>query len=153
MHQCPNCGWRPPEVAYQPRALPVIVRSRTIRMIAEEVAARRRDVLADEIMNVRSSSYRIAHARHEVMWRARQLLEADGSHRFSFPQIGAAFLGGMDHTSVLHGCRQHEKVIRAHIVERVAAENAESAILHRYRPTPQQLFDYDDAGRAEFVAA
>lgn len=57
---------------------------------------------------------RFAHhvrARQEFMWRARQVKWADGTHRYSLPMIGK-FLG-VDHTTVLHGVRAHEKRIGA----------------------------------------
>jgi chromosomal replication initiator protein len=50
----------------------------------------------------------IAHARQDFMWRARQIRTRTGEHRYSFPMIGR-FLGGMDHTTVVHGVRAHSK--------------------------------------------
>lgn len=45
---------------------------------------------------------RVAWPRQEAMW----LIYLTG--RYSRPQIGR-FLGNRDHTTVLHGCREHEK--------------------------------------------
>lgn len=55
-----------------------------------------------------SRKQRIAHARHDFMWRARQIKNPDGSHRYTLPMIGR-FLGGMDHTSIIHGVRAHAR--------------------------------------------
>ena len=46
-------------------------------------------------------------ARQDFMWRARQVKWLDGKPRYSLPQIGQ-FLG-VDHTTVIHGVRAHEK--------------------------------------------
>ena len=46
-------------------------------------------------------------ARQDFMWRARQVKWLDGKPRYSLPQIGQ-FLG-VDHTTVIHGVRTHEK--------------------------------------------
>lgn len=45
-------------------------------------------------------SRRVAWPRHEAMY------EMYATGLFSLPQIGR-FLGGRDHTTVLHGCRKH----------------------------------------------
>lgn len=50
----------------------------------------------------------LAHARQDFMWRCRQVKWQTGAWRYSLPQIGM-FLGGMNHTSILHGVREHEK--------------------------------------------
>ncbi len=55
-----------------------------------------------------SSKRRIAHPRQEAMWLLRQITWGDGTPRHSLPEIGRA-LGGLDHTTVLHGIRAHEK--------------------------------------------
>lgn len=52
---------------------------------------------------------RIAHVRQEIWWRLRQMTDSDGKPRFSYPAIGRAF--GRDHTTIIFGCRQHEKRI------------------------------------------
>lgn len=44
--------------------------------------------------------------RHEAMWRMAQ------TGRWSLPQIGN-FLGGRDHTTVLHGIRRHAQRMAA----------------------------------------
>lgn len=55
---------------------------------------------------------RLVHARQEAFWLARQQRRASGKcaghAQHSYPQIGK-FFGGRDHTTVLHGKRQHEK--------------------------------------------
>lgn len=50
-------------------------------------------------------------ARQDFMWRARQVKWADGKPRYSLPMIGQ-FLG-VDHTTILHGVRAHEKRLQA----------------------------------------
>lgn len=52
--------------------------------------------------------FHLTAARHDFFWRCRQVKRADGTFRYSLPQIGE-FLGGMDHTSVLNGVRRHAK--------------------------------------------
>lgn len=47
-------------------------------------------------------------ARHEVMWRLRDLKAADGKPKHSLPAI-ALSLGLGDHTTVLNGVRRHEE--------------------------------------------
>jgi chromosomal replication initiator protein len=44
-----------------------------------------------------------AHARFAIMWAAKRLTT------YSYPQI-AHFLGGFDHTSIMHGCRRAEEL-------------------------------------------
>lgn len=136
IHQCPKCGW-PVEQFAEPVEiinLPVIVRHGVIRALAEHVARRRGNVTAAEIMEGRGP-HRIAHARHEVIWMARELKNSDGSYRFTLHMIGAAFMkdegrGGLDHTSVLNGWRRHGKVVRDEALAKVAADNAASARVH-----------------------
>lgn len=128
--QCPRCGW-PVEDRTEPGEiinLPALIKVNTIRRLAEHVAAKRRDVRADEIMNPAIREFRAAHARHEVMWMARELRNADGSHRFSFPLIARPF--GMDHSSVQHGVKQHKRRLRLQTMAEVAADNASSARIH-----------------------
>ncbi len=48
----------------------------------------------------------VSHPRQHFMWVARQHIVGD-RHRWSLPEIGR-FLGGRDHTTVLHGVRAHE---------------------------------------------
>jgi chromosomal replication initiation ATPase DnaA len=50
----------------------------------------------------------IVHARQEVAWKVRKAQDALGKPRFSLPQIGT-WLGGRDHTTILHAIRAHEK--------------------------------------------
>ncbi len=48
---------------------------------------------------------RLSHARHIVMYIAKELTNA------SYPQI-ARHLGGMDHTTVMHGCNRVARQLR-----------------------------------------
>jgi chromosomal replication initiation ATPase DnaA len=50
----------------------------------------------------------IVHARQEVAWKVRQAQTACFEPRFSLSQIGT-WLGGRDHTTILHAIRAHEK--------------------------------------------
>ena len=77
-----------------------------VREIAREVA-RRHGVPTSEIFGDRRFRP-IVHARQEVAWRLARLRHPDGSRRFSLPQIGQ-WLGGKDHTTILHAIRAHEK--------------------------------------------
>lgn len=57
-----------------------------------------------------SRNRRVVFARWDFMWRCRQAKKPGEYYRFSFPQIGA-FLD-LHHTSVLHGVREWEKIMR-----------------------------------------
>ena len=46
----------------------------------------------------------VCHARHEVMWALREM-------GFSYPRIARVL--GRDHTTIIHGCRQHEERMAA----------------------------------------
>lgn len=74
--------------------------------IARAVAARR-CVTVDQL---RGPSHRepLVHYRHELMWELRQACLTNGSRRFSFPRIGL-FMGGRDHTTIIHGVRAHQQ--------------------------------------------
>ena len=54
-----------------------------------------------------SRSRRFVHARQELAWRMRNAKDSLGKPRFSFPQI-AEWMGGFDHTTIMHGVRAHE---------------------------------------------
>lgn len=51
----------------------------------------------------------VVRARWAFMYRARQFRWPDGTPRYSLPQIGLA-LGGMNHTTVIHGLLQHARL-------------------------------------------
>jgi hypothetical protein len=57
------------------------------------------DILSDRRPN------RVVHCRWELMWELRQ------QTTWSTPQI-AKFLGGRDHTTILHGVKRHEQRMR-----------------------------------------
>lgn len=67
-------------------------------VIAQRVAAKW-GVTLDELRG-EIRARRVAWPRHEAMY------EMYATGLFSLPQIGR-FLGGRDHTTVLHGCRRH----------------------------------------------
>jgi len=50
--------------------------------------------------------HRIAHPRQELMWLLYH------HHSMSYPQIGR-FLGGRDHTTIMHGVARHQERIDA----------------------------------------
>lgn len=100
----------------------------SVRAIAEDVA-NRRQVTVWEIFG-RAGEHRIAHARQEVMWWARNsgMTYKMIARRFPSPHTAS---GHMDHTTVLHGVRQHEKRRRKAILARIARDNEMSAIRNR----------------------
>lgn len=59
----------------------------------------------NELFSTRRTD-RVVQPRQDFMWRARLVKWPCGRHRYSLPQIGF-FLGGMHHTTVLHGVRKH----------------------------------------------
>jgi hypothetical protein len=56
--------------------------------------------------------YHIKDARQEVYWRIRNEVTIGGTPA-SYPIIGK-WIGGRDHTTVLHGIRKHEERMRDH---------------------------------------
>ena len=66
--------------------------------------------LEPEALMLKARQGEIARARHEAMYRLRHELRKP-----SYPLIGK-WLGGLDHTTVLHGVRRH--------AERLAEEGA-----------------------------
>ena len=77
-----------------------------LRQIAREVGARY-GVSVEDITG-ESRLRPIVHARQEVAWRLYSARHPSGARRFSMPQIGA-WLGGRDHTTILHAIRSYEK--------------------------------------------
>lgn len=63
-----------------------------------------------ELLSLRRTT-RVVRPRQDFMWRCRQVKWGDGTPRYSLPKIGQ-HLGGLDHTTVLHGVRQHERRLR-----------------------------------------
>lgn len=74
------------------------------KRIALEVCAKH-EIELNELLSPRRSR-EVVKARHECFWRCKK------ETSLSFPQIGRYF-GSRDHTTVLHGIRQHEKRMRA----------------------------------------
>lgn len=66
-----------------------------------EVIAKKHGLTLEFVLS-RSSARRPARARWEIM----AMLRARGN---TYPRIGQ-LLGGMDHSSVLHGCRRHAEI-------------------------------------------
>ena len=81
------------------------------RDIIAEVAAKHGLTVA-EISNRHDRRRGVAWPRQEAAWRCRRIKRPDGSPRYSYHFIGTA-LGGFDHTTVLHGERQHDARLRA----------------------------------------
>lgn len=117
------------------RLLPAVIVVPSIASIVAEVAAARRLRPADLYED--TAARPIAHARHEVMWRAYQVRRPDGSRRYSTTQIGRHFDGKggrtrpFDHTTVIAGIRGHARRRRAALIGRIRDENALSALIHR----------------------
>lgn len=84
-------------VALQPMTMPRWLR------ITTEVANRYR--MPVSVLTSPSRGRQVVIARNEAMWRVRE------ETNLSFPQIGAKF--HRDHTTVLHGYRQHQKRLAA----------------------------------------
>ena len=75
----------------------------SFHLIIAEVQ-RKHGVSYVELLSDRRSRY-VAWPRQEVMYRAAK------ETRLSLPAIGR-LLGGRDHTTILHGIRQHAKRMR-----------------------------------------
>lgn len=90
-------------------------RRMTMRQICKEVAEKHGLTMTE--MRSRRRLRLLVVARQEAMWRCRQ------ETLNSLPQIGA-FLGGLDHTTVLHGARVHVKRVEAADLALVVAEEA-----------------------------
>ena len=71
-----------------------------------EAVGRAHGVASDHLLAGRKLK-RLAVARQDFMWRARQVRAADGARRYSLPMI-ARFLGLKDHTTILWGARRHQ---------------------------------------------
>jgi len=82
----------------------------TMRQLLREVAEEYGLTIAQ--LESSERSYNVSHPRQDFMWRCRQVKWANGKARYSYPQI-ARFLGGMDHTTVMHGVRAHETRLEA----------------------------------------
>lgn len=77
----------------------------TMMAIAERVAVAYGLTMAD--IRGRRRDRDAAWPRQHLMWLLYRQLRADGTHRYSLPVIGR-FLGGRDHTTILHGIGRHE---------------------------------------------
>lgn len=88
------------------KGIPVEAPVQSMAVIAEIVAGRHNCSVAE--LKGQSRERCVAWPRQEAMWLMRQVRTPSGEHRFSLPQIGR-FLGGRDHTTVLHGVRKHEE--------------------------------------------
>lgn len=73
------------------------------RQVCAEVA--QRHGISDRDMRLRKRERSASWARQEVFYLLWLEKKPNGEWRFSTPQIGAHF--GLDHTTVLHGIRQH----------------------------------------------
>lgn len=127
---CGNVVERPhlaPRLAVYGGGLPVLWRP-SIKSMARDVARRRGNVTVEEIFST-AREFRIAHARQEVFWEGRR-------RGMSWSMIGRHFpsckpgVPHMDHTSIIHGDRQHRRRLREAVMAHVAAENAEAARIH-----------------------
>lgn len=80
-------------------------RGRTISAIIADVAFMH-DLSVGDIIGPSRARY-VSLARQEAMWSAYQERRTNGMRVYGLQSIGEA-LGGRDHTTVLHGIRQHE---------------------------------------------
>ena len=76
------------------------------RKLAISVATKHGISFSDLVSHRREKT--LVRARHEAMWRLRR------NTRLSLPQI-AKILGKRDHTTIMHGIRQHEKRLMGEI--------------------------------------
>ena len=76
----------------------------TMLAITQAVATQH-GLRASDLMGESVNRNVIVPARHEAMWRIRQVRLPNGRHRYSYPQIGRYF--DRDHTSVIHACKRH----------------------------------------------
>ncbi|MFZ5667945.1 MAG: helix-turn-helix domain-containing protein [Pseudomonadota bacterium] len=76
----------------------------TMREIAAQVAAEHGLSVGD--LTGRSRLAHFVDARHEAMWRIRQVRRPDGRAAYTTTPIGRFF--GRDHSTVIHACRRHE---------------------------------------------
>jgi chromosomal replication initiation ATPase DnaA len=74
--------------------------------IAKEVAAKHGLLLSD-LVGESVTRKTVVLARHEAMWRMREVRCADGRRRYSYPCIGIFF--GRNHTTVIHACKGHAR--------------------------------------------
>lgn len=84
---------------------PLVLRSKWKQIVTEVCA--KHNIGRVEILS-RTRRYAVVHARHEAMWRMR------AETTLSLPEI-AKRLGGLDHTTVLHGIRRHEAKMRGEV--------------------------------------
>lgn len=104
MTETPASLWPGRALSYPSGGWGVRVSPEARDAILNETAAKH-GLAPDRVMS-KSRSPNVAQARQEVMWRLRALTAADGRPKHSYPAIGRA-LGGLDHTTVLHGVRAH----------------------------------------------
>lgn len=104
-----------------------MTRNQTIREILVE-AARHHGVTLAALKGPRRLRDNCL-ARWRAMYRLRALRRADGSIRFSLPQIGE-FLA-MDHTSVIHGIRRYREYLDDVGVDNTIAADAWAVDIHR----------------------
>jgi hypothetical protein len=96
----------PPGARYQGRGgavrvVPAALFARVIEETATDHGLSPLDLLR------KGRSHKIAHARQHAMWRLRSMTDAAGEPLYGFLTLGRAF--GLDHTTILHGIRQHRK--------------------------------------------
>ena len=94
---------------------PILVTARSAREIIASVAESHRVRVQDLTGPSRWRPF--VHARQEAMWACRQVKRRDGKPKYSYSFLGSLF-GGRDHSTVIHGERQHAKRVAA---EKVAA--------------------------------
>ena len=97
-----EAGFKAAELTYGMGVYYDAIKPRPNRMaqICNEVAAKH-GYPVDELFSERRSRP-VVIARQEAMWRCKR------ETPFSLPSIGR-FMGGRDHTTVMHGIRRHEE--------------------------------------------
>lgn len=98
-----------------------------IREVAEERGVRPDDILGRCRKRVN------VHARQEVMWRARQVRWANGSHRY--PYLMLERLLHRDHSTIVYGVAAHEtRTLHTELIH----GNIAAAALDRQTTTPNR---------------
>ena len=72
-----------------------------------QAVAMQHGLRASDLMGESVNRNVIVPARHEAMWRIRQVRLPNGRHRYSYVQIGRFFK--RNHTTVIHACKRHAR--------------------------------------------
>jgi hypothetical protein len=105
-----------PEPVLTYRGPPIGTPAGRVRMFVEEICERCGVTRREVVGSGPRGSARVVRARHEMCWRFYNEFKRWDGRRPSMPEIGR-WLGGLDHSSVLHGIRRHQARLDAGEVE------------------------------------